>query len=183
MSDEVPAASWPYFLDETAGQWLSRHELPPTGFTKLAQALEPDLGSVSATLDQWIRANRRAEEGVTGRQRRNSADRVREPFEVAYDLPIPTQQELEKTDADLRARVLPGAPEQELRQAVEKIPAEPEKLNLAATLTNALKYASSISTPWVVFVLVYWMATKLNADEVGALALAFAVMCGAKPGG
>jgi hypothetical protein len=73
--------------------------------------------------------------------------------------------------------VLPETPERELQQAVADVPADPEKLKLAAFLTDVLQRALSVSpTPWVVFVLVYWAAVRMNAPEVAAAGLAFFVM-------
>lgn len=165
------------FIAKTA-PFLSQFETPPTGFTELAQSLQPHLDSVKATLDQLAAQNSPA--GILARQQDTLA-RIAASFgSNLHPLPVPTPQELSDAEADLRARVLPEAPEEELQQAVEKIPADPEKLKLAAFLTDLLQRAASISTPWAVFVLVFWVAMKVNPNEVGALALAYAVMCNVK---
>jgi len=170
MSDDLPLASVSIYIDEAVLQWLARPEIPPDRFTELAEAIEPYLAPAKAAIDLGVRASRRGTRLLQYG-----------PNEIRFPLPVPTAEELEKKDADLRARLLPEAPEQELQQAVWRLRQDPKKLNLAVILTNALKRAAPILTPWLVFVLVYWLATKLNADEVGALALAFAVMLGAKP--
>jgi hypothetical protein len=98
-------------------------------------------------------------------------------------LPVPTPEELSEADAELRARVLPGTTEQELQQAFEKIPADPEKRRLIASLNDLLNHVPAFTPSWLVFVLVFWVAMKMNPDEVGALALAYAVAYNAKTDG
>jgi hypothetical protein len=147
---------------------------PPTRYTELAEWLWPRLDD--ARITYWLRANMRANLQRRSDRRANFADAPR--------FPVPTPQELSEADAELRARVLPEVPEEALQQAVEKISADPERLKLAAFLADALQRAASISpTPWLVFVLVFWVAMKMNPDEVGALALAYAVMGSVKPDG
>lgn len=107
-------------------------------------------------------------------------------FEILADrgLPVPTTEELSETSVALREHVLPKTSQKELREAVDAIPADPEKVKLAAFLTGALKEAISTSpTPWAVFVVVFWVAMQINPVAVGALALAFAVMAVVNPPG
>jgi hypothetical protein len=107
---------------------------------------------------------------------------VQTASEAAHRLPVPSPEELSETEADLRDRVLPETSGQEVQKAVDEIPADLEKVKLAAFLTDTLKRATSISpTPWAVFVATFWLALKMNQDVVGALALAFAVMATVKP--
>lgn len=92
-------------------------------------------------------------------------------------LPVPTEQELLETEQVLRERVLPEVSEEELRRAVEEVPDDPEKTKLAAFLINVMQRALSVSpTPYAVFVVVFWIAMRMNASEAAAAALAFIVM-------
>ena len=81
--------------------------------------------------------------------------------------------------------MVPETSEEELEKAVSAIPADLEQVELAAFLLRLIDQATGVqgSAPWVVFVVVFWMAMKMNPDMVGALALAYAVALGVKPGG
>jgi hypothetical protein len=156
---------------EAIARWLARAETPPTEFTELAEALLPFLESVPAPRVQL--------DPAVG----SGAFLIAATEWVAASLPVPTNQELSEADAELRARVLPETSEQELVQAVEEIPADPEQLKLAAFLTDLLQRVPPVPAPWIVFVLVFWVAMKMNPNVVGALALAYAVAYNVTQGG
>jgi hypothetical protein len=99
----------------------------------------------------------------------------------------PTAANLAEADSTLRFQVLPETTEEELQQAVSEIPADPEKLKLVAFLSKAIDEATGVqgSSPWVVFVLAFYICLKINPDPVTSLGTAIAVavlMQSAKPG-
>jgi hypothetical protein len=167
-------------IDTDVRDWLTQAGIPPTGFTERLQIVESHFGAVQATLDELARRNSTA--GIHDRQR-DTFDKIIASFRDAYRLPAPTSQELQETDQALRERVLPEVSEQELQEAVEEIPADPEKLKLAAVLTDLLQRVPPVPAPWLAFVLVFWAAMQMNPDVVSAVALAYAVAVTVKPGG
>jgi hypothetical protein len=95
---------------------------------------------------------------------------------AALPLPVPTPQELAEADQALRTRVVPETSEEELQEAVTRIPADSEKVKLAAFLSDVLRNATGLPAPWAAFVLVFCIALTMNPDVVAALAFAYVVM-------
>jgi len=182
MPDEVVLPEYmERFIAET-DRWAKsvlHVEPPPAEVIRTVQALQPQIDGVMAAMEQLAATSSVA--GILARQQESFA-RMAESFAATYRLPVPTPQELSEADVALRARVLPGTTDQELQEAVAEIPADPEKLKLAAFLIDVLRRAASISpTPYAVFVLVFWVAMKMDAKEIAALALAYTVMRDYKP--
>jgi hypothetical protein len=175
MADEIIPEWVQRYIAETArlAQSVPHVEPLPAEVIRTVQALRPYIDNVVAAMDQLAVFN-----SVTGIQARQQAAMaaIVESFGTTHRLPVPTARELAEAEAELRARVVPETSEEELQKAVAEIPADPEKVKLAAFLAEVIRKATGLPAPWVVFVVVFCLAVKMNPDEVGALALAYAVM-------
>jgi hypothetical protein len=181
MPDDVLPEYMRRFIAEAArlAQTLPQVELPPPQVLQTAQALQPQIAAVEAAMERMAAANT-----VTGTLagQQDTFAKIAESFAAIRRLPVPTARELSEAEAALRIHVLPEAPEQDVQEAIAEISDDPEKLKLAVMLTDLLQRAISVSPmPWLVFVLVFWVAMKLNSPEVAALALAYTVMRDYKP--
>lgn len=174
MPDEVLPERTQQWVTALLG-WIPDTALLPAEAIEAAQELQPHTDAVKEAVRQWLISSRATSPWQDPWLIKNfNADRS--------PLPVPTREELSETETALREHVLPETSEQELQEAVDEIPADPEKLRLAAFLADLLKRAASTTpTPWAVFVVAFWLALKMNPDVVGALALAFAVMPIVKP--
>jgi len=149
---------------------------PPKEVARLAAALRPTVAALM-TIRQMAVSSSVA--GIQLRQQAAYAEMVA-AFAATHQVPVPTAEELAETDAALRTQVLPETSEEELAEAVTGIADDPEKVKLAAFLSEVIDQLTGIpgSAPWVKFVVVFWLAMKLNPDVVGALALAYALVQG-----
>ena len=172
------------FIQDTARAMAALPPFPPIPpeVVRALQALQPHMASVRAAVDQMAAFNSTA--GIDARQRAAFAE-MAASFTATHQLPVPTADDLVETDEALRTRVVPETSEEELEKAVSEIPADPKKVELAALLTRLIDQATGVrgSTPWVVFVVAFWVAMTMNPDVVGALALAYAVALGMKSSG
>lgn len=173
MPDDFPLPDDVLQWAAEVSKWAPDTSTLPAEAIETAQALQPYLGSVKDAIERLAAENSPA--GVLARQQDTMA-RIAASFPATDGLTVPTPEELAETESELLLRALPGVPAEELQVAVEEIPADPEKRDLVAFLTDALQQAASISSnPWAVFVIVFWVAMQINPVAVGALALAYAV--------
>jgi len=161
-------------LVASPGDWS-----PPAEFIEKAEELQPQLRFVRARLEQLLVDSNTA--AYLALHEHTFAS-LQTNFAPTRLLIAPTPEELSLAEETLREHVLAEVSDQELEQAVAEIPDDPEKLKLVAFLTDALKQAvSTREKRWLAFVLVFWLAMRMKPEVVGALALAFAVMCLVKP--
>jgi hypothetical protein len=150
-------------------------EPPPPAIVEALRIFQERLEGVRAAIDQMAASNSVA--GVLARQQAAMAQ-IAASFATTHQVPVPTAEELAEADKRLRTQVLPETSEEELEKAVAGIADDPEKVKLAAFLTNLVEQATGVpgSAPWVVFLLVFCIAVKVDPDVVGALAFAYVIM-------
>lgn len=157
---------------------LPRIDPPPPEVVRAAQAVRPYADTVRAALQL---ADMTSVKEVGGQLVWVVSEAK------TYQVPVPTAADLAGADQTLRTQLL-DTTDQELQDAVSKIPSDPEKVNQVAFLYGLIEKTTGVkgSGPWVVLVLVYWLCTTMNPTTVTSLGTALAVVAllqGTKPGG
>jgi hypothetical protein len=150
---------------------MQHRDPPPPEVIAAERTLQPYTGHLVLAIDQYA-----AVTVPDGQTRLAAMWAVAQKRLEARPYPaVPTAEELASIERNLRTRVLPETPGEELAEAVAAIPADPEKVKTAAWLAELVRQTTGLPAPWAAFVFSFGVALALNPDVTGALALAFAV--------